>query len=122
MLIYFLIEHIEINYIDRMGNYIIVQNTNPSSRNLTGWSIIKTIDTNIKLTYEFPDNFILKSRLPVRILARNTCKKSLATTPRDGMINLIADNITTWEIGRNMITQLIDNHGKEQANYIQTFN
>jgi hypothetical protein len=91
---------------------------------MTGWSIKKTIDMNNtqnKLVYEFPDHFILKSLLPVRILARNTSKKSLATTPRNGMISLIADNITTWGISTNMITQLIDDKGEEQARYTQTF-
>jgi hypothetical protein len=106
-----------------MGSYIIVQNTSSSSKydqNMTGWLIKKTID-NSKLIYEFPDNFILKIRTPVRIVARNTSKKLSSTTPKDGMIYLVADNIVTWGTGTNTITQLIDDEGKEQASYTQKF-
>jgi len=110
-----------------MGNYIVVQNISPSKKNdqnMTGWSIKKIIDMNNKqhkLVYEFPNNFILKSHVPVRILARNTSKNLLATTSRDGMIFLIADNIITWGTSTNIITQLIDDEGEEQARYTQTF-
>ena len=74
-----------------------------------------------KFVYEFPDNFILKSRVPVRIFARNTSKKLLATTPRDGMISLVADNIATWGTGTNTITQLFDDEGEQQVIHTQTF-
>jgi len=85
-----------------MNNYIVVQNisaSNKNNQNMTGWSIKKKpIDmnkNNNKLVYEFPDHFILKIRVPVRILARNTSKKSLATTSKDGMISILTDNIIT---------------------------
>ena len=105
-----------------MGSYIVVQNTSSSNKhdqNMTGWLIKKTIDDK-KLIYEFPDNFILKSRTPVRILARNTSKK-LVSSSKDGMIYLVADNIITWGTGTNIITRLIDDEGKEQAIYTQNF-
>ncbi|CAF4707879.1 unnamed protein product [Rotaria sp. Silwood1] len=83
---------IEINYIARMGNYIAVQNTsNQDVQNMADYRVL------------------------VRILAHDTSKKSLAATPSDEMISLIADNIITCGIGTNMITQLIDDNEKQQT-------
>jgi hypothetical protein len=43
-MLFFPSKHIEINYVDRMNNYIVVQNisaSNKNNQNMTGWSIKK---------------------------------------------------------------------------------
>lgn len=86
---------------------------------MTGWSIEKTNYTNdnkqTKIVHHFSGNFLLKIRTSVRILARQTSKKSLPTMLQDGMTSLIADNLSTWDT--NMLTRFIDDHNEEQARY-----
>jgi hypothetical protein len=118
------IGRIEINYVDRKGNYIVVQNTSASGKgdiDLTGWSLSKTIDSHNKLVYEFPNHFILKGRSPVRIFARNASKGLSCVPQHEGETVLFADYVVTWGMGKNMVTQLIDDEGNEQAVYIQKF-
>lgn len=88
---------------------------------MTGWLLRKTIDIESTYTYQFPDNFIVKARVPVRIIARNTTRKHTTITRRDGETLLIADTIPTWGIGQYSTTELLDDQGNEQAIYIQTF-
>ncbi|CAF4555948.1 unnamed protein product, partial [Rotaria socialis] len=116
--------YIEISYVDRTGNSIVIENTSilgNSTVDMTGWSLRKTIDSKCTNVYKFPDNFNAKSRVPVRIIARNTSKKESTITRRDGETILIADTLPTWGIGKHATTQLLDERENEQSIYIQTF-
>jgi hypothetical protein len=102
----------------------VIENTSTSVNcnvNMTGWSLRKVIDSNTTQVYQFPDNFYLKSRVPVRIIARNASKKQPTITRRDGETVLIADTIPTWGTGRHMVTHLLDDRESELAFYIQNF-
>jgi len=85
---------------------------------MNGWTIRRKIDNNTDLVYNFPQNFILKSKSRIRILCRNASKgQSLSDKEQP----LIAEGVQTWGIGTNMVTRLIDAQGEEKALFNQKF-
>ncbi|CAF1349618.1 unnamed protein product, partial [Rotaria sp. Silwood1] len=92
-----------------------------STVNMMRWSLRKAIDNKCTNVSKFSNNCNVKSRVPVRITARNTSKRESIMTRRDGETILIADTIPTWGVGKHATTQLIDDRGNEQAIYIQKF-
>ena len=113
---YFCLGPIGIDQVDRQGNFIVIENAGSTGKDqdMKGWSLPRKIDSKDEIVYEFPDNFVLKSRSRLRILSRNASNDSI-----DEIETLVAERVQTWDTGTNMVTKLMDANGDERALFNQ---
>ncbi|CAF0917683.1 unnamed protein product [Didymodactylos carnosus] len=106
---------ISIEQVDPQGNFIVVENQGSSGKDqpMRGWSLKRRIDQQ-EIIYQFPSDFVLKSRHRIRIFARTASRDA----DRD---SLVADGVQTWGIGKTMLTSLLDERGEEKAQFNQKF-
>jgi hypothetical protein len=83
---------------------------------MKGWTLRRKIDSNSEIVYNFPNNFVLKSRSRIRILCRNASKSQINEKE-----TLLAEGVQTWGTGTNMVTRLLDANGEEKALFNQKF-
>ncbi|CAF0915038.1 unnamed protein product [Adineta steineri] len=107
-----------IDQVDPQGNFIVIENAGSPGKDqeLKGWTLRRKIDAKDDIVYKFPDNFVLKSRSRVRILARTASKGSVNEKE-----TLVAEGIQTWGTGTTMVTRLFDANGEEKALFNQKF-
>jgi len=109
---------IAIDQVDPQGNFIVVENAGSTGKDqdMKGWTLRRKIDSKDEIVYKFPDNFVLQSRSRIRVLCRNASKGSINEKE-----TLVAEGVSSWGTGTNMVTRLIDANGDEKALYNQKF-
>jgi predicted RNase H-like nuclease (RuvC/YqgF family) len=109
---------IAIDQVDPQGNFIVVENAGSTGKDqeMKGWTLRRKIDSNSEIVYNFPNNFVLKSRSRIRILCRNASKSQINEKE-----TLLAEGVQTWGTGTNMVTRLLDANGEEKALFNQKF-
>ena len=105
-----------IKFVDVGGRFVEVENTGNQTRDLTGWSIERTVDGR-RLTYRFPD-FRLDSHRSVRVYGSRQ-KPSSSFGMEDSYSQLIATSFPHWGIGRQMRTELFNREHHAKALFEQ---
>ncbi|UJR26171.1 hypothetical protein I4U23_007515 [Adineta vaga] len=94
---------------EAQGKYILIENTSRSKNiALSGWTLQQENDNGDILTYNFPENCLLRSNQSLKILS-----KSNETERRNG--DLIASLLSSWHTNSNVVTKLINADGKDRA-------
>lgn len=77
------------------GEYIVIENTSKRNDcNMTNWVLTHCVGSVRKVTFKFPENFILKSKQSVKLWAgsrNNTCNSSSNSTNSTSNINFNAN-------------------------------
>jgi hypothetical protein len=104
------------------GRFVEVENTGQQRRDLTDWSIERTVDGQ-RIHYTFP-SFQLDGHRSVRIYGNQYDDLSLSSssslTLEDARSHLIASNFSDWGIGRKMRTELFNRDRLGKALFEQT--
>ena len=102
------------------AGFISINNaaTNCVDQSLKGWTLIRTVNDGEEMSYQFPDNCLLKARTRVRIYS-NKVDQTGGTNGR-----LVASTIPAWAStgqGENVKILLLDEKGINRAQYTETW-
>jgi hypothetical protein len=81
------------------GEYIIIENTSKRNDcNMTNWVLTHCVGSVRKVSFKFPENFILKSRQTVKLWAGNrpstTNTSPTTTTTNNNNVNLLSNRLS----------------------------
>lgn len=96
------------------GQFIVVENKTQSALALGGWSLERSVDQGILMTYNFPAAFSLNALASVKIWADGASDKTAA------LGNLIWTGNASWGIGANATNELKNATGALEATLTQT--
>merc|ERR1711988_1729427 len=93
------------------GKYIALENTSRKDEVLGGWRITRNIDGQEKADFTFPGNFAIRGNSKVKVWAKGH--------RQGGNPNDIETNVSSFGVGANITTKLVNPAGEERATHVQ---
>jgi len=93
------------------GKYIALENTSRKDEMLGGWRITRNIDGQERADFTFPGNFAIRGNSKVKVWAKGH--------RQGGNPNDIETNVSSFGVGANITTKLINPAGEERATHVQ---
>jgi len=93
------------------GKYVALENTSRKDEALGGWRITRTIEGQEKADFTFPRDFAIRGNSKVKVWAKG---QRTGGNPND-----IETNVSSFGVGANIITKLVNPAGEERATHVQ---
>jgi len=93
------------------GKYVALENTSRKDEALGGWRITRTIEGQEKADFTFPRDFAIRGNSKVKVWAKGQ--------RQGGNPNDIETNVSSFGVGANIITKLVNPAGEERATHVQ---
>jgi len=100
---------------DADGKFVILENTGRKEEPLAGWKIKRAVDGDDKPEFIFAEEVILKPADKIKIWAKDS-------KPADAGVNDLEFIETTWGVGGNIVTKLVNPAGEDRASHVQKTN
>jgi len=94
------------------GKYVSLENTGRKEESLGDWTIRRTVDGQDKVELSLDSDLILRAGQRIKIWAKGTKPANAPDTDFEC-------NESTWGIGADIITKLINPSGEDRASHIQ---
>lgn len=94
------------------GKYVAIENTGRKEESLAGWRIQRIIDGSDKADFTIPKDFNIKPGQKIKIFAKGQRGHSAGA-------NDIESSYSSWGIGANITTKLINPNNEDRATHIQ---
>jgi len=100
--------------ISKEGKYIVLENTSfAKEEDISGYKLVRKLDNRHEVSFTFPPRFLLAPGNTVKIWANH--QGGVHNPPE----SLIFEDISTWGVGQNVATTLVNREGEERAHFNQ---
>ncbi|XP_014666178.1 PREDICTED: trichohyalin-like [Priapulus caudatus] len=108
---------VSIPEVEAHGHFVLLENASFKLKKdvfVGRWTVERWITPSRKLLFTFPDNFTLKHEKECKIWARGA-PGAIHSPPS----NIIWQDVTSWGVGINIPTRLLDDKGEEKATHME---
>jgi intermediate filament protein if len=95
------------------GKYVTLENTGRKEENLGGWRLLRNIDGQDKGDFTLPNGFSIRPGQKIKVFAKGQ-KSAMGGGSSD-----IECNLSSWGIGANIVSKLINPAGEDRATHTQ---
>ena len=94
------------------GKYVCLENLSKKEQDIGNWRVVRNIDGQVRTDITLDEEFKMKSGSKSKLYAQN-CK------PANASSNDIEVKTSSWEMGANVVTKLINTTGEDRATHVQ---